>query len=366
MECRLLHFCTDDYILILSGFSSCTFLYGWLLSHFEWIFVIYISVRMTTFSFWIDFRHVHFCTNDYHFFLSGLSSYKFLHARLSIYFEKVFFMYMFVRMTIYFFLIGFRHAHVCTNDYQFPCVLVFVMHISVRMTIHFFWMGFSHAHFCTNDYPFLFNRFSSCICLYEWLSIPFEWVFVMHISVRMTKISFWMDCLHLHFCTNDYHFFSIYCRRLHFCTNDYHFFLYGFLSCTFLYEWLPFLFEWIVVIYISVRLTTISFWMECRHFYFCKNDYHFFLNVISSCTFLYEWLPLRCIWFFVIHILCKWLSIFFLYGFSSCTFLCEWLSILFWFFHVRNALQCVNNMVQWRIINDIIMYIGFDHVLNTL
>ena len=49
-----------------------------------------------------------------------------------------------------------------------------------------------------------------------------------------------------------------------------------------------------------------------------------------------------------------------------CTFLCEWLSNFFWFFHVWNTLQRVNSMVQWRIINNIIMYIGFDHVCNAL
>ena len=103
-----------------------------------------------------------------------------------------------------------------------------------------------------------------------------------------------------------------------------------------------------------------------RHLHFCTNDNHFFLNGFSSCTFLYKWLPFRCIWFFVMHILCKWLSIFFVYGFLSCTFLCERLSIFFWFFHACNALQRVNSMVQWQNINDIIMHIGFDHVLNAL
>ena len=102
-------------------------------------------------------------------------------------------------------------------------------------------------------------------------------------------------------------------------------------SCTFV-EWLPFLFEWIFIIHISVRMTTISFWMDFRHAHFCTNDYHLFLNGLSSCTFLYKLLP----------------------------FLFEWI------FHVCNALQSVNSMVQWRIINDIIMYIGFDHVINAL
>ena len=187
------------------------------------------------------------------------------------------------------------------------------MHISVRMTIHFFCIGFRHLHFCTNDYHFFLNGLSSCTILYELLSFLFEWVFVMHIYVRMTVIYFWMDFRHTHFCTNDYKFFCIDCRHANFCTNDYHFFFIGFSSCTFLYEFLPFLFEWIVVMHISVRMTTISFSNGC-----------------SSCTFLYKWLPFRCISVFVMHILCKWFSILFVFGFSSCTFLCEWLSIFFW------------------------------------
>ena len=42
--------------------------------------------------------------------------------------------------------------------------------------------------------------------------------------------------------------------------------------------------------------------------------------------------------------------------------------ISFWmgFRHVCNALQRVNSMVQWRIKNNIIMYIDFDHVCNAL
>ena len=126
MECRHLHFCTDDYILVLNGFSSYTFLYGWLTSHFESIFVMYISVRMTTFSFWMDSRHVHFCTNDYDFFLSGLSSFTFLYGWLPSHFEWI--------------------------------VLIY---ISVRMSTISFWMDDCHAHFCTNDYHLFFNGFSS-------------------------------------------------------------------------------------------------------------------------------------------------------------------------------------------------------------
>ena len=118
MECRLLHFCTDDYILILRGFSSCTFLYGWLPSHFEWIFVIYISVRMTTISFWMDCRHVHFCTNDYHFFLERIVVMHVSVRKTTISFRMDFRHARFVQMTLHTLYLDFRHA------------------LSVRMTFH--------------------------------------------------------------------------------------------------------------------------------------------------------------------------------------------------------------------------------------
>ena len=69
---------------------------------------------------------------------------------IHILFVWVFVMHISVRMTIHL-LMGFRHAHLCTNDYPFLVVWVFVMHISVRMTFHIH-MGFRPAHFCTNDY----------------------------------------------------------------------------------------------------------------------------------------------------------------------------------------------------------------------
>ena len=139
-------------------------------------------------------------------FLYGFSSCTCLYEWVSI-FLWVFVLYMFVRMTIYIILMGFRHVHVCTNDYPFP------LNGFSSFTCLYEWLsnslciGFHDAHFSTNDYPILLNGFSSCTCLYEWLSNSFEWVFVMNISVRMTTISFWMDCRHLHFCTNDNHFF---------------------------------------------------------------------------------------------------------------------------------------------------------------
>ena len=144
------------------------------------------------------------------------------------------------------------------------------------------------------------------------LTYVFVWVFVMHIFLRMT--------IHI----------LMYFRHVHVCTNDYPYF-YGFLSCTCLYEWL-----------------SIFLCMGFHYAHFCTNDYPFLSNGFSSCTFMYEWLPFRCIWAFVMHILCKWLSIF------------------FWFFRVCNSLQRVNSMVQWRIINNIIIYIGFYHVCNSL
>ena len=223
--------------------------------------------------FCMGFCHAYLCTNDYPYsygFLSCTSLYEWLSISLCM---------------------GFRHAYFCTNDYPFllnrfsSCLFLYEW-LSIS-----FWMGFRHAHFCTNDYHFFFNGFSSCTFLYEWLRFLFQLILVMHISVRMTTISFWMGF-----------------RHAHFCPNDYHLILNWFSSCTFLYEWLPFLFCWVFVIYISVRMTSISFSMDFRHAhfcsndyyfflngfrhaYFCTNDYHFFLNGFSSCTFLYELLP---------------------------------------------------------------------------
>ena len=121
-------------------------------------------------------------------FLYGFCQCTCLYEWLSI-FLCVFVMYMFVRMTIYIILMVFRHVHLSTNDYPFPCGCVFVMHISVRMTIHFFWMGFRQVHVCTNDYHLFLNGLLSCTFLYEWLPFLFEWIVVIYISVRMTTIS---------------------------------------------------------------------------------------------------------------------------------------------------------------------------------
>ena len=242
--------------MFLYGFSSCTCLYEWLSISFEWVFVTYMFVRMTI-----------------HFLVYGSSSCTFLYEGLSISFQRAFVMYMYVRMTIHFFWMGFRHLDVRTNDYTFPCVWVFVMHISVRMTIHFFWMGF---------------------------------------------------------------------LNLHVCTNDYHFFLNGLSSFTFLYEWLPSLFEWIIVMHIPVRMTTISFWMDFRHAHFCTKDYQFVSYQFSSCIFCAMTFHILCIWIFIMH------------NSVRMNF-----HILLVFHDVCNALQRVNSMEQWRITNNIIMYIGF-------
>ena len=155
--------------------SSFTFLYGWLRFHFEWIFVMYISVRMTTLSFWMDFRHVHFCTNDYNFFLNGLLSFTFMYE----------------------------------------------------------WL------------PFLLNGLLSFTFLYEWLPSLFEWIVVMHISVRMTTTSLWMDS-----------------RHLHFCTNDYHFVLYGFSSCIFCAMIFHILCIWIFVMHFLCNWLSIFLYMS--------------------------------------------------------------------------------------------------------
>ena len=128
-----------------------------------------------------------------------------------------------------------------------------------------------------------------------------------------------------------------------------HFFLNGVLSCTFIYEWLPFLF---LMGFSHAHFCTndyhFFFWIGFRHAHFCTNNYHFFLNGFSSCTFLYEWLPFLCIRVFVMHISVRMTF--------NILLIC----------HVCYALQRVNSMVQWRIINDTIMYIGFDHVCNAL
>ena len=146
----------------------------------------------------------------------------------------------------------------CLYEWLFILVWVFVMYMFVQMTIHIIVYRFSSCTFLYKWLSFLSNGLLSCTFLCEWLPFLFEWIFVMYISVRRTTISFWKDCCHLHFCTNDY---------------------------------------------------TISYWMDCFHAHFCTNDYHFFFDGLSSCTFLCEWLPFLFVWIFVMHVLWKWLSI---------------------------------------------------------
>ena len=136
--------------MFLYGFSSCTCLYEWL-TILVWVFVMHMFVRMT-----IDI-------------IVAWVFVMYISVRLSIHILIGFVMYMFVRMTIHFFWMGFRHVHVYTNDYPFPCEWIFVMYISVLMTTH-----------------------------------NFEWNVVFYISVRMTIFSFCMDFRHVHFCTDDY------------------------------------------------------------------------------------------------------------------------------------------------------------------
>ena len=106
--------------------------------------------------------------------------------------------------------------------------------------------------------------FLSCTSLYKWLSI-FFWIFVMHISERMT-IHIVLDFRHAHLSTNDYP----YSHGFLSCTSQYEWlsilFLNGFSSCTSLYEWLSIL----------------------------------FLNGFLSCTFLYECLSIF-LWVFIMH-----------------------------------------------------------------
>ena len=177
------------------------------------------------------------------------------------------------------FLYGFSS---CTCLYERLSIFswIFFMYIFVRMTIHFFLIDFRHVQVCTNDYPFLLNGFSSCPCWYEWISN-----------------SLCLDC-----------------RHLHFCTNDYHFFLNWLSSFTFLYKWLPFLFEWIVVIYISVRMTTISLYMGFRHAHSMQMTFHILVY-----------------WFSSMHVLCKWLSIFF------------WFSKISFWIDFRHVHFCTND-----------------------
>ena len=87
------------------------------------------------------------------------------------------------------------------------------MCISVGMTIHII-IGFFHAHICTNDYPY-YCRFLLCTSLCELISILF-FVFIVHISLRM-NIHIIFGYRHAHLYMNDY----LYCFIFLSCTSLY-------------------------------------------------------------------------------------------------------------------------------------------------
>ena len=136
------HFCTNDYPYSY-GFSSCTSLYKWLSIslcmgfrhahlctneypfHFVWVSVIHIYVRMTIY-----------------FFLNWFSSCTFLYEWLPFLFELVFFMNISVRMTTISLWMGFRHAHFCTNDYPYSFWMGFRHIYFCTNDSHFFLKGF--------------------------------------------------------------------------------------------------------------------------------------------------------------------------------------------------------------------------------
>ena len=164
------------------------------------------------------------------FVVNWFSSCTFLYGWLCISFEWVFVMYKFVWKTLHYLVYGMSS---CIFLYEWLCMsfwINFLMYICLYVWLSMIFLrSFLHAHFCKNAYHFMMEGFSSWTFLYEWLPFLFDW----------------------------------------------------FSSCTFLYECLPFPFEWIIVMHISVRMTFISFWMDCRHSHFCRNDYHFFLNGLS-------------------------------------------------------------------------------------
>ena len=136
-------------------------------------------------------------------------------------FVWVFVMYIFVRMTIHI-AMGFHHVHLCTNDYPYYYGFSSCDPLYEWLSIS---LGFRHVHFCTNDYHFFLNGFSSCTFLYEWLPFLFEWIFAIHISIRMTTISLYMGFRHAHYVQMTFHILCIWIS-----------------SCTFLCEWLPIFF----------------------------------------------------------------------------------------------------------------------------
>ena len=151
---------------------------------------MHISVRIIIHII-LGFRHAHLCTNYYPCYY-GISSCTSLYEWLSL-LLCVFVMHIFVWMTIHILMVFAS----CTSLYEWLTIFLWVcvMHISVRMTIHIL-MGFRHAHIFTNDYPYYF-RISSCTSLYEWLSI------------------FFMGFRHAHLCTNDYFVLNFFPMRFY-------------------------------------------------------------------------------------------------------------------------------------------------------
>ena len=178
-------------------------------------------------------------------------------------------MHISVRMTIHI-IIAFRHAHICTNDYPYYYI-------------------FCHAQLCTNDYVYYY-RFSSCTSLYEWLSILL-YVFVMHISVRMTIHNILDSVIHISVRTTIHIIIGF--RTAHLFTKDYAY-SYWFLSC----EWL-WIFLLVFVMHILLR-RTIHISIRFRHAHLYTNDYPY-PSGFSSCTSLFEWLSIFLL-VFVMHI----------------------------------------------------------------
>ena len=119
--------------------------------------------------------------------------------------------------------------------------------------------------------------------MYEWPSI-FLWVFVMHICVRMT-INFFLYGFSS--CTFMYEWLSI-------------FFLYRFLSCIFLYEWLS-IFLGVFVMHICVQMTIhiIFVWFFVVHNFF-TNDYPYsfgfiVMYIFVQMTICYQFLSNSCL-----------------------------------------------------------------------
>ena len=113
----------------------------------------------------------------------------------------------------------------------------------------------------------------------------------MSISVRMNTISFWVDCRHSHLCTVDYHLILSWLLS---CTFLYEWlpFLFEWMSsCTFLCKWLKFLFEWNFVMHVSLRMNTISMYRGFRHAHSVQMTFHILVYVFSSCIFCANGFP---------------------------------------------------------------------------